>query len=234
MVGPAGETGPGAEPNSGSYARAAVDNNTTNFPLTSNLLKQNGAEIEFPEATSNHGLVQAIGVFDSPSSGNLLAYFPLAQPIAVSVGDAMRIPNGAMTIQFQPGGLSAFVKNGILNHMFGNVPFNIIPNLFGGYMTSAPTDANAGAEPSAGAYARVQLPNTTNLFPPAGTGIKQNALNIEFPEATASQGTVTHVGFWDSLSGGNFLGAFAISPVQAITQGTIPRIPANTLTVTVD
>lgn len=64
MVGTAGETGPGAEPNSGGYARVAVTNNTTNFATTSNQIKTNATEIQFAEATSNHGLIQAIGVFD--------------------------------------------------------------------------------------------------------------------------------------------------------------------------
>lgn len=234
MVGPASETGPGAEPNSGNYARAAVQNNTTNFPLTSNLLKQNGTEIQFEEATSNHGLVQSIGVWDSPASGNMLAYFPLSSPIAISVGDAMRIPVGSMTFQFQPGGLSAYVKNGILNHIFGDVPFNIIPNLYAGYMTSAPTDATAGTEPSTGSYARVQLANTSLLFPPTSVGIKRNAQNIDFPEVTAAQGSVTHVGFWDAPSGGNYLGAYVQSPVLAATVGTIPFVPANSMTITLD
>jgi hypothetical protein len=234
MVGPAGETGPGAEPNSGNYSRAAVNNDTVNFPLTSNLIKQNGAEIQFEEATSNHGLVQAIGIFDSPASGNMLVYFPLVTPIAISSGDAMRIPVGSLTIQFQTGGLSAYVKNGILNHLLGNVPFNIIPNLYAGYMVSAPTDAVAGTEPSAGSYARVALANTSLLFPPTQTGIKRNGNNIDFAEATAAQGTVTHVGFWDAPSGGNYLGGYSLSPVQVVGVGSIPVVPANTITITLD
>ncbi|MBD2771144.1 phage tail fiber protein [Iningainema tapete] len=234
MVGVPGETGPGAEPNSGNYQRVAVTNNTTNFPVTANQIKTNAIEIQFESATSNHGLVQAVGIWDSPTSGNMLVYFPLANPISIGVSDAMRIPAASLTLQFNTGGLSNYVKNALLNTLLGNVPFNIIPILYFGYATSTPTDAVAGTEPSAGAYARVGVANNTNLFPAATLGSKANALDINFPEATASQGTVTNVQIFDAQSGGNYLGRYAFGTPQSITTGTIPSIPANTFTITLD
>lgn len=234
MVGTAGETGPGAEPNSGGYARVAVTNNTTNFATTSNQIKTNATEIQFAEATSNHGLIQAIGVFDSPTSGNMLVYFPLSSPINITVGDAMRIPVGSLTVQFAAGGLSNYVKNALLNQLFGNVPFNVITSLYIGYSTSSPTDALAGTEPSAGGYARSAVVNNTNNFPIATLGSKTNATDIAFGEATDSQGTATHVQIFDAASGGNYLGRYALSPTQIISAGTIPTIPATALTITLD
>ena len=234
MVGVAGETGPGAEPNSGGYQRIALTNNTANFAITANQVKSNATEIQFAEATSNHGLVQAIGVFDSPSSGNMLVYFPLTSPINITVGDAMRIPVGSLTVQFASGGLSNYVKNALLNQLFGNVPFNIIPTLCVAYATSSPTDAVAGTEPSGNGYGRASVTNNTNNFPIATLGSKGNALDINFGEATGSQGTVTHVQMFDAGSGGNYLGRYALSAPQAISAGTIPSIPANTLTLTLD
>ncbi|MCC5640631.1 hypothetical protein LC593_33330 [Nostoc sp. CHAB 5844] len=234
MVGVAGETGPGAEPNSGGYARVAVTNNTTNFAVTSNQIKTNATEIQFAEATANHGLVQSIGIFDSPVSGNLLVYFPLANPVNITVGDAMRIPVGSLTIQFTAGGLSNYVKNALLNQLFGNVPFNLITTLYIGIATSTPTDAVPGTEPNTGSYARAGITNNTNNFPTATIGSKTNATAISFPEATASQGTATHVQFFDAVSGGNYLGRYAMQPTQQITIGTIPSIPPNALTVTLD
>lgn len=234
MVGVASETGPGAEPNSGGYARIAVTNNTTNFAVTANQIKSNATEIQFAEATSNHGLVQAIAVFDSPTSGNMLVYFPLANPINITVGDAMRIPIGSITVQFAAGGLSNYVKNALLNQLFGNVPFNAITALYAAYATSSPTDALAGTEPSGNGYARVSVTNNTNNFPIATVGSKVNALDINFGEATGSQGTATHVQLFDASSGGNYLGRYALTTTQAISAGTIPAIPANTLTLSLD
>jgi hypothetical protein len=234
MVGVPGETGPGAEPNFGGYERIGVTNNTLNFPLTANQTKQNGTEIQFSEATANHGLVQAVGVWDSPTSGNMFAYFPLVAPINIGVGDAMRIPAAALTVQFNTGGLSNYVKNALLNFLFGGTPFNIIPILYFGYASTTPTDAVAGTEPSTGGYARVGLANNTILFPVATLGSKANALDINFLEATASQGTITNIQFFDALSGGNYIGRYPLSTPQAISLGTIPAIPTNTLTITLD
>lgn len=235
MVGTPTDQGPGAEPNAGAYQRIGVTNNTTNFPVTTNQIKSNGTDIQFVEATANHGLVQAIGIWDSPSSGNMLAYGLLNNPITIGVGDAMKLPSGSLTIQFAAGGVSNYVKNAILNDLFGNVPFSVIPTLYFGYSTSTPTDAVAGTEPSGGGYARVGLANNTNLFPSATQGTKANALEIDFPEATDnSQGTAAYVQVFDAVTGGNYLGRYVLSSPQAITQGTVPVIPVNTFTVSLD
>lgn len=234
MVGVASETGPGAEPNSGGYQRIAVTNNTTNFAVTANQIKTNATEIQFVEATSNHGLVQAIGIFDSPTSGNMLVYFPLSNPINITVGDAMRIPVGSLTVQFATGGLSNYVKNALLNQLFGDVPFNVITSLYVAYATSTPTDALPGTEPSGNGYARVSVTNNTNNFPIATLGSKTNATEIDFGEATGSQGTATFVQLFDAASGGNYLGSYALSASQVISAGTIPAIPVGTLTITLD
>ena len=234
MVGTPGESGPGAEPNIGSYARVAIPNTTENFDITNNQIKTNKTEMVFPEATSNHGLVQALGVWDSPIAGNLLAYFPFNSPINISASDAMRVPAGAMLFQFAPGGLSNYVKNGFLNNLFGGVPFNLISILYVGYSTTAPTDAVPGAEPSDGGYSRVSIANSPQMFPNSSVGVKSNALDITFPEATDTQGTATNIQFFDSLSGGNYLGRYSLAPVQAINQYTIPVLPANSVNITLD
>jgi hypothetical protein len=234
MVGTASDAGAGAEPNSGGYARVAITNNTANFPATSNQIKTNGSEILFPVATSNHGLVQSVGLFDSPSSGNLLLYFPLTAPINVSVGDAMRIPIGSMTVQFNAGGLSNYVKNALLNQIMGNVPFNIIPILYFSYATSTPTDATPGTEPSGNSYGRAAVNNTTNNFPVTTVDSKQNVVDIAFAESTGNQGTATHTQIFDASSGGNYLGRYVLPAPALINANAIPTIFANTITITLD
>lgn len=234
MVGAPGEAGPGAEPNFGGYQRVTVTNNTQNFAITSNQIKQNTTEIQFSEASSNHGLVVALGVWDSPTSGNMLAYFPLATPVNISVGDAMKVPVGSITLQFEAGGLSNHVKNGLLNMLLGGIPFSAPGTHFFALSTTTPTDAVAGTEPSTGGYARVAIANTSINFPPTSVGTKILGSDVNFPESTGNQGTVTHVQIFDAASGGNYLGRYALSGSQAITTGTIPVIPANSLTFTLD
>lgn len=235
MVGVATDQGPGAEPNGGGYSRIAVPNNAANFPIASAMLKMNGTEILFNEATSNHGTVQAIGVFDSPSQGNLLSWMPLETPITVGVRDAMKIPVGGLKHEFQPlGGLSAYAKNAILNHIYGGVPFNVIGLLYFGYSTTMSTDSQGGTEPTVGGYARIAVANNSAMFPPTATGSKTNFLDILFPEATATQGTMVNIVVFDAPSGGNFIASSILNPPQAIGLNTEPRIRANTITFNMD
>ncbi len=237
MVGTPAETGPGSEPglNSG-YARVPVANNVTNFPVTSNQIKVLNIDTIFPEALSNHGLVQAVGIFDSPApgQGQMLAYTMLPAPVQISVGDSYRIPAASLTMAFNAGGLSNFAKNGLLNKMFGDVTFNLPTTLYFSYATTTPTDAAAGTEPAVGGYARVGLPNTVQLFPQAFEGSKVNALDVVFPEATAAQGTMAALQVHDQPSGGNYLARWELPNPVAVITGMEPTISASSLTITLD
>jgi hypothetical protein len=235
FVGAAGETGPGAEPNAGNYQRIGIQNNTVMFPVTSTQIKTNAVEIDFQEATANHGTVLGAGVFDALQGGNMLAYCPLPTPTVIAAGDAMRIPVGSLSLQFQAGGgLSNYVKNGILNHVFGAVPFNPPTNLFFGYTSTAFSDAVAGQEPTVGGYGRKQVANTMLNFSQASSGAKTNAQPITFSEATALQGPMVAVGCWDSSSAGNFLAYYALASSQAIGEGVTPYIAQNSIQFKLD
>lgn len=66
------DSGGGTECTGGSYARAAVTNNATNWPAASSGAKANGAAITFPSPTGDWGVVVAFGIFDASTNGNLL------------------------------------------------------------------------------------------------------------------------------------------------------------------
>lgn len=237
MVGQPGENGAGAEPNGAGYSRIAVDNNGTTFAAATTQLKTNAIAIDFAEATAAHGNAVAIGVWDSLTGGNMLSYMLLTTPIAIAAGDSMVLPVGAFKHEFQPGAgssLSNYAKNGILNHLYGAIPFAIVPMLHFGYSTTAPTDANPGTEPNAGAYARAAVANNALMFPDATGGVKANQLAIAFPEATAAQGAVTHVQVFDAASGGNYLGAAVLPAPVTIALGATPIIASQLFSVSLD
>lgn len=222
-------SGPGAEPNPISgYARLAIANTTANFPITANQIKTSGVQLTFTEATENQGNVVAVGLFDSASSGNLLAYWVLTTPVMIQKGDQYVIPVGDLVVTFPAtasgGGVTNFVKNGMLNHMFGGMPMNPAGVLYAGYTTSAPTDAGGGTEPSAGAYARSAVANNATFFPVTTGNTKLNGQEILFPEATGEQGTASYVALWDSITGGNMLSYHPINPTKAIDTPDVPRI----------
>lgn len=94
--------------------------------------------------------------------------------------------------------------------------------------TSNPADDNSGTELSGSAYAR-----TSATFTVSGNEATTSAA-VEFPEATGSWGTVSHVAVFDASTGGNMLAYAALTTSKAIGTGDILRIPAGDLDITLD
>jgi hypothetical protein len=88
-----GETGGGTECTGGAYARLAVTNNTTNFPTTTNGVKNLGVTASFTEATGNWGTIVAVGLFEA-STGGLLQWYGPVTPQVIAIGDTCKIPAG--------------------------------------------------------------------------------------------------------------------------------------------
>lgn len=96
--------------------------------------------------------------------------------------------------------------------------------------TSNPAEDASGTEVSTSgtAYARQSV-----TFSVSGN-TATNTAAIEFPTATASYGTVTHVGVFDASSAGNLIAYAALTTSKAIDTGDVLRLPANDLDVTMD
>lgn len=93
------DTGTGiTEPTDPSYARVAVTNNLTNFPSTSNGTKKNGTAINFPQATTNWGVVTYFFISDSLSGGNILSSGALTNSKTVEISDILSIAVNSLTI----------------------------------------------------------------------------------------------------------------------------------------
>jgi hypothetical protein len=98
-----------------------------------------------------------------------------------------------------------------------------------GLFTSDPTDTGAaGTEVSGGSYAR-----TAVTFSVTGD-TASNTAAVEFPAATATWGSVTHIGVHDASSGGNILVHAALSTAKTIADGDVFRIPTGDLDITLD
>ena len=96
--------------------------------------------------------------------------------------------------------------------------------------TSNPDEDGSGTEVSTSgtAYAR-----QTAAFTVSGN-TASNSAAIEFPTATASYGTVSHVGVYDASTGGNLIAYAALSTSKAIDTGDVLRVPAGDLDITLD
>lgn len=91
------DAGGGTEVTGGSYARAAITNNATNFPAASGGSKANGTNFTFATATASWGTVVAVGVLDAVSGGNLLYWTTLDIGKPVLSGDTASFPAGELT-----------------------------------------------------------------------------------------------------------------------------------------
>lgn len=97
-----------------------------------------------------------------------------------------------------------------------------------GLFTTDPTDAGTGTEVSGGSYVREAA-----TFSVTGDTATTTAA-IEWPVATASWGTITHIGVYDALSGGNLIAHAALTASKTINTDDVFRIPAGDLDITID
>ena len=96
--------------------------------------------------------------------------------------------------------------------------------------TSNPDEDASGTEVSTSgtAYARQSVAFTVS------GNTASNSAAIEFPTATASYGTVTHIGVFDASTAGNLIAYAALSTSKAIDTGDVLRLPASDLDITMD
>lgn len=80
-----------------NYARAAVTNNTTNFPAASGGIKSNGTTISYSTASTSWGTVSYVGITDAITGGNMLMWSDLGTAKAVAAGDTPSFSAGALT-----------------------------------------------------------------------------------------------------------------------------------------
>ena len=96
--------------------------------------------------------------------------------------------------------------------------------------TSNPDEDASGTEvtTSGTAYARQSAAFTIS------GNTASNTSAIEFPTATATYGTVSHVGVFDASTGGNLLAYATLATSKAIDTGDVLRVPAGDLDITLD
>jgi hypothetical protein len=94
--------------------------------------------------------------------------------------------------------------------------------------TTDPADDASGTEVSTSGTAYARQSATFSV-----TGdTASNTAAIEFPTATASYGTVSHVGVFDASTGGNLIAHAALTTSKAIDTGDVFRVPTGELDIT--
>lgn len=130
------------------------------------------------------------------------------------------------------GSKSDYLENKILDLIWGNQAFSPPSTIYVALFTAAPNDAGGGTEVSGGSYARAAVQNNATNFPAASGGVKSNGTAINFPQATASWGTVVAVGFFDAATGGNLLAWADLTTSKAVGAGDTISFPIGGITIT--
>ena len=118
----------------------------------------------------------------------------------------------------------------LLDHVFGGNAFTSPSTLYVSLHTGNPGETGSiNDEVSGGGYAR-----QTATFTVSGDTATTSAA-IEFPTATASYGTVTHIGVHSTASGtSGFLAYAGLTDDKTIASGDVFRIPAGDIDITLN
>jgi len=123
---------------------------------------------------------------------------------------------------------SNYLETELLDHVFAGNAYTSPTTVYVGLFTTNPDEDGSGTEVSGGSYAR-----QSGSFTVSGNTATTDAA-IEFPTATGTWGTVTHIGIYDAVSAGNLLAYAALTTSKSIASGDVFRIPTGDIDITLD
>ena len=123
---------------------------------------------------------------------------------------------------------SNYLETELLDHVFAGNAYTSPTTVYVALYTAAPSEAGGGTEVSGGSYVR-----KAGSFTVSGNTATTSAA-IEWPTATASWGTITHIAIHDAASLDNMLAYAALTTSKTIASGDVFRIPAGDIDITLD
>tara|TARA_R110000851_G_scaffold12997_3_gene44681 strand:- start:3109 stop:3510 length:402 start_codon:yes stop_codon:yes gene_type:complete len=130
---------------------------------------------------------------------------------------------------------SNYLENEVLDHVTGKGAYTS-PTNYVGLSSTTPNENGTGVtEPGAGAYARVTT--SASDWNAASAGSIANANDLTFPTASAdwvSGSNLTYVVVYDALTSGNMIYYGQLNTAKAVLNGDTAKIPAGSLTITLD
>ena len=126
--------------------------------------------------------------------------------------------------------MSNYLENALINVTLRATSYTAPTTVYVALYTADPTDADLTANEvstSGTGYAR-----TAVTFAAPSNGVSTNSADVTFPTATASFGTVTHIGLRDASTAGNLLYHTPLDTSKTIDTGDIFKISTGNLSVT--
>lgn len=221
-----GETGAaGAEVSYSGYARQLV---TFSVPAASGAAVsiQSQAQLTFPKAVTAGGTALHVGLFDSLSGGNCLAYGSLSEGITIAIGESPVVLAGDIKLSLS-GQLSTAYKTKLLNLFRGQSITGVSP-----YLSLWNGDPeNSGAELSGGSYARVGVTFSAPAAADSGQMVLEASGGATFPRPTASWGTWAYTALMDAASDGAPICVVQEAAASEIKSGYRPTFEAADIRV---
>lgn len=129
----------------------------------------------------------------------------------------------------------------LLKHEFSSADHTPTTTHYIGLSTSTPDQDGTGVtEPGGGSYARVSMTNNTTNWvatspqPSDGSYQIENGTTIQFPDATASWGTITHFVIYDAATNGNLLAFGALDSAKDVVAEDSASFPPGSLKISLD
>ena len=216
------------EPAAG-YARVTCNT----WDVAATRATENTGVITFAEASGSWGTITDWFIADATEDGNIIAYGTFSAGKAVGTGDVPYIAVGGIDISVDSGGMSTYLANEILDHVFKTGAYTPATNLYVGLSDATINDATTGgdvSESTVGAYARVAC----NTWDVAASGASENTAAITFAQATASWGTITDFFIADSTDAGNILFYEVADTSKAVGTDDTVQFDIGSLDITLD
>lgn len=122
--------------------------------------------------------------------------------------------------------MSNYLENALINATLRNTSYTSPTTTYLALYTSDPTDADTGTEITGGSYVRQAI-----TFGAPSNGTSTNSAAVEFPQATADWGIISHVAIRDAVTSGNLLFHTALDASKTINNGDVFKITAGNLSV---
>ncbi|MDO5716372.1 MAG: hypothetical protein Q4Q17_01100 [Tissierellia bacterium] len=189
---------------------------------------RNTEKIDFSKAETSVGTITYVGIFDSVSGGNMLAYSRIAEAMVVGESDAPTFLPGEV-IFYLTGDLSKSFQEKILNVFRGISLAGVNSHLA---LYNGDPDSG-GAELTGGGYARLPLMFSTPSNSSSGATTIVNTNDGVFPRPTGSWGTWNYNVIMSEKSGGEPLYKKSRSP-REIKKGYMPMLEAEDISLSIN
>lgn len=222
------EEGKGTEVAYSGYSRQKIQFSEPT-PAKNSVEIQSTAQMTFPKAITAGGTAQHVGIFDSLTGGNCLAYGALTESITIGIGESPVVLAGDIKLSLS-GQLSIEYKKKLLNVFRGTTISGIQAHM--ALWNENPE--SGGSELSGGEYARVAV----NFSPPepsdSGQMIMEAAAGVTFPRPTAEWGQWKYTTLQDSSAGGQPIYISQEATPTVIKKGYRPTFDASDIRVAIN